>query len=190
MKAQIQTDAANDAERLSEWIDGEADPRANEPLVGELVRSRDWHARYREWHFVGDALRSDEVAAAHCTALCERICAAIEREPAIVAPRALAPRWQRHFASGVAVAAAAAVIVFVAVPQLRGPAPRSGTDLARSAPPAASLAEVTALPQAGAQVPANSRLEPYFMAHRDVAPGGVMPAAAVYLRFGNDQPEH
>src|SRR5271169_2946672 len=124
MKSQPMPEGAADPqsedERLSAWLDGELDATAAEPLVRSLLNGRPLQGRYQSWCMVGDALRSQEVAAEHSPRLCARISRALEDEPALLAPRALRPRLRRHLASGVAVAAAMAVLVLVAVPLLRG----------------------------------------------------------------------
>ena len=81
--------------------------------------------------------------------------------------------------------AAAATLVLVALPLLRG------TDLAPPAPMAAApgggiqpsgLASAAAL-QPGKARPARSpQLEAYFRAHRELAATGVMPSAVAYIR--------
>jgi len=182
-------DGHADAELLSAWIDGELDERASGPLVASLLGQRDLQRCYSGWNLVGDALRSHEVLAEHSPALCARISAALQDEPALLAPTALAAGLRphllrRHLASGFAVAAAAAVLVFVAVPQLR-----SAGDVADA--PSVASSTVTDTKVAGGTMVAtrparNPRLDPYIQAHRDFMGSGVMPAAAVYLRSGNE----
>jgi sigma-E factor negative regulatory protein RseA len=122
--------------------------------------------------------------------LCARINAALQEEPALLAPAALRPAIKRHLASGFAVAAAVAVLVLVAVPQMRGaggvaeaPAIATGgatTTMAATGADAAATLAVASRPVR------NPRLDPYIQAHRDFMGAGVMPAAAVYLRSGNE----
>jgi len=89
----------------------------------------------------------------------------------------------------------------VAVPLLRGngsvvelsadnaavrsaaPRERGGADLI-----AAEQASVARAGATSSDAPASRhpRLDPYFQAHRDFTAAGVMPAAAVYLRSGNE----
>jgi len=189
---------AADAEELSAWLDGELEDPAAEPVLAGLLRQPHLGRQFETWCLVGDALRSGEVLAGHSPRLCARINAALADEPALLSPSALRPRTKRHLASGFAVAAAAAVLVFVAVPQLRGTdAPAVATALAGSgaAPaagtPVAPAAAAPAGPEAVASLAAvrparDPRLDPYLRAHRDFMGAGVMPAAAVYLRSGNE----
>jgi sigma-E factor negative regulatory protein RseA len=185
----------SDVEHLSAWLDGELDERTSTALVAGLLSRPDLQHRYAGWCMVGDALRSREVVAEHSPALCIRISAALQAEPALLAPSALRTGLQpqivrRHLASGFAVAAAAAVLVLVAVPQLRSagtgvdsPSMASGSTASTAA--AAGGTETAALALAS-HPGRNPRLDPYIQAHRDFMGSGVMPAAAVYLRSGNE----
>jgi sigma-E factor negative regulatory protein RseA len=193
--------AGGEAERLSAWLDGELDAQEAEALVGSLVRQPAWRRQYEDWCMVGDALRSNEVAAQHSPRLCARISKALQGEPALLAPRALSTSMKRHLASGAAVAAAMMVLVFVAVPQLRGTGTGTGAGaLVVNVNPASSNVQ-TVTSAVGSNEPGSvaiaagsgeirpardPRLDPYFQAHRDFTGAGVMPAAAVYLRSSNE----
>jgi len=110
----------------------------------------------------------------------------------LLAPRALTWRMRHHLASGVAVAAAMAVLVLVAVPLLRGsgstPGVRGGPSVVGNTVPGTDLASRDAATVAAGEAHAaqQPRLDPYFQAHRDFTPEGVMPAAAIYLRSGSE----
>ncbi len=200
MNPQPATEAAapaasgGDAERLSAWLDGELEPHAATPVMEQLLRQPERRRQFEDWCMVGDALRSHEVAAGHSARLCTRVCAALREEPVLLAPRAMSAHLRRNVASGVAVAAAMAVLVLVAVPLLRAPEAQStavaAAGGAAGADPAA-LASAQAPGAAASNGPGsrtvrNPRLDPYFQAHRDFTGAGVMPAAAVYLRSGNE----
>jgi sigma-E factor negative regulatory protein RseA len=181
-------------EALSAWLDGELDAPAGERQVGTLLQDDEQRQRYAAWCLVGDALRSHEVAAGHSPRLCSRIAAALHDEPALLAPRALPARrllpapMARHVASGAAIAAAAAVVVMVALPQLRaglGGTTDRPADL-QAAAGAPSVPVALSAPGAAKGGARDPRLDPYLQAHRDFSGGGVMPAAAVYLRFGSE----
>jgi sigma-E factor negative regulatory protein RseA len=179
-----------DGENLSAWLDGELEPQAADRFVVGLLRRPELQQRYTRWCLVGDALRSHEVLAGHSPALCARINAALQDEPALLAPAALRPNLKRHLASGFAVAAAALVLVLVAVPQMRGAGgvPEAPAIAARAPAPAdtASGTEAPASLVLANRPTRDPRLDPYLQAHRDFMGGGVMPAAAVYLRSGNE----
>ena len=182
--AQVSPESGSDAERLSAWLDGELEDPSAGPVVAGLLSRPELQRRYAGWCLVGDALRSHEVLAGHSPALCARISAALQDEPALLAPAALRPAYRRHLASGFAVAAAAAVLVLVAVPQLRGSGAVAEAP-AIAAAPAAATESPAALALAG-RTARNPRLDPYLQAHRDFMGAGVMPAAAVYLRSGSE----
>lgn len=188
-------EADADAERLSAWLDGELDEHSGEPLVAGLLRRPELQQRFAGWCLVGDALRSREVLAEHSPGLCARINAALQAEPALLAPAALPAglqphRVKRHLASGFAVAAAAAVLVFVAVPQLRNGGVADTTTVASGAAVPSTLVaggvEQTGLSTVAHAPRRDPRLDPYIQAHREFMGSGVMPAAAVYLRSGTE----
>jgi sigma-E factor negative regulatory protein RseA len=183
--------AGAEAERLSAWLDGEIDSSQGQALLGRLLKEDAWRRQYEDWCMVGDALRSQEVIVQHSPRLCARVARALADEPALLAPRATASGFKRNLASGAAVAAAAAVLVLVAVPQMRRSA--AVTEMAGSAVPASSalVEPVRAVGPEGslALVRRNPRLDPYIEAHQEVTGPGVMPAAAVYLRFGGGEGE-
>ena len=214
--------AVPDGEFLSAWLDGEVEPESGHGIAQGLSSNAAWRRRIEDWTWVGDALRSEEVAALHSPQLCTRIVRALESEPALLAPQALAApvaegkptpsRWGHRAASAGAIAAAAAVLVFVAVPMLRDGGsglPGSGV---RSAAPTVALAPAPVVAAAApirkpdtaqavamggsgvglavggtavqAMRPASfdAGWGPYIDAHSDYAGYGVMPAADVILR--------
>ncbi len=147
MKAQPTSPGAAvpDTEFLSAWLDGEVEPESGHGIVQGLSSNAAWRRRIEDWTWVGDALRSEEVAALHSPQLCTRIVRALEAEPPLLAPQALAgsvapahggsSRWSHRAASAGAIAAAAAVLMFVAVPMLRdGSTSPSGNGVRLGAP--------------------------------------------------------
>lgn len=166
-------------ETLSCLIDGELDAADSAKLLGRLGAD---HAARRDWlllHLAGDALRSSDVASLQSDRFLARMRAALEAEPAIVAPRArldLARLVRRVVLPGAAVAAAAAMLAVIAVPQMRGEAPPA-TQVATSMPVVAT----TPAPAAN-QVRRLAELEAYLAAHQELAGGSMMPRTAPYLR--------
>lgn len=183
--------ASIDPESLSAWLDGELPVARSDELVTIMLANVSAQQAWQRWALLGDALRSEETAVRHSQRLCDSICAAIDREVPILAPRALnavlTPQRSRrlHWAgTSAAVAAAALVVLVVAVPQWR-----SGQGAA--APAAlASAAKGQATTVASNRDPARTdrsdpSLDPYLLAHRQMAGQGIMPAAHVYLRYGD-----
>jgi negative regulator of sigma E activity len=184
-----------DGEALSSLMDGELGPYEARPLIDALCANARLREQWVAFHVVADALQSTEVAATHSPAFCTHMTEAIAREPAILAPRALAPvrsPLRRYLAPGLAVAASAAVIGFVAVPLLRAPdpAPASQQAAVQALPAAAqpSAAEQTA--RRAAATVANARaFQAYLVAHRELTTGAALPRATPYLRTTGVQPD-
>lgn len=191
-------------EALSSLVDGELDPREAGDLIAALCSDPQLRARWTAFHAVGDALRSSEVAATHSAAFCTRLRSALEQEPAILAPRNLQRRspLRRFLAPGLAVAASAAVIGFVAVPLMRSESPSTTPSAVVSRPAAPDTAVATAVttPKAAQSADADARrtvaaaqrarpLDAYLVAHRELMGGAALPRATPYLRNAGEQPE-
>jgi len=108
------------AELLSAFMDNEAD------LPAELLRSDTVRAQWATYHFIGDVLRSEELAISVSPTFNQRLAAALETEPPIVAPRRrTAMRFiGRYAVPGVALVAAVVAVTWMAQP-LIAPTTRS-----------------------------------------------------------------
>lgn len=196
---------ATELERLSAWIDGESRPTEAAPLLDQILARDELRRSAREWVLCGDAMRSHETAAdlasGHDARVLSRVSQALQAEPALLAPRALlsphaALATRRNLAMAGAAVAAVAVLSLVVVPQMRreavtGEFAQAGSVPGAAATQVASLAAAAppvrasrASGQGAGQAFADPALDPYFLAHGSFATGGVMPAAAVYLRHG------
>lgn len=101
---------------VSAWVDGEAELRSDEldsPYGRQL-----WDT----YHLIGDVLRSEDLAFQPSERFYARVSAAIDSEPAVLAPAPLVSRRSmvRLGLSSLAVAAAVASVVWVARPALFG----------------------------------------------------------------------
>jgi negative regulator of sigma E activity len=141
-------------------------------------------------HRVGDALRSHEVAASDSEAFCARVAAVISAEPTVLAPRTVhaSSGARRYWMPGLAVAASAAAVAFIAVPLMRAP---ETVSIAKNATPA-QLSTVDVGAQKSLPTIANARglnpsFNPYLAAHRELIGNSVVPRAAVYLRSAEDR---
>lgn len=187
--------AAPLTEQVSALIDGELDRAETEATIGRLCGDpallRQWH----ELHRVGDALRSNEVAACDVFQFCTRLSAAIADEPTVLAPRSASSTGLRRFlAPGLAVAASVAVVGFIAVPLLRSPETAS---IAQVIAPALEASPVDLVAQKALPTIVNARgagpsglspsFNPYLAAHRELIGNSVVPRAAVYLRSSEDR---
>ena len=181
-----------ECERLSCLMDGELGPDETRLLLQSLCSDDELRSEWTAFHVVGDALRSQEVAAEHSTTFCSRVSAAIAREPTVLAPRA-SSHWspgRRYLAPGLAVAASIAAISFVAVPLLRGPAP-APTTVAQAAAPSApvTVAADEGTRRAAATVANVRAMQAYLAAHRELTTGVALPRATPYLRPTTEQTE-
>jgi len=178
-------------ETLSCCMDGELDHALSHACLERACRDQRAYADWALWHAAGDALRSGDVACWHSGNFSERFSHALVVEATLLAPR----RFDReHFVRrvllpGSAIAAAAAMLVMVALPQLRGSPeqvatvqdakaqrePASTAVMAISAPAASS-------PEGVAEELMSPQLERYLAAHREMTSGSVMTRSVLYLR--------
>ena len=188
--ASNQVSATLTMERISILLDGEMDRAeaiaAIAALCADPALRRYWH----ELHRVGDALRSHEVAASDSDAFCARVAAVISAEPTVLAPRTVhaSSGARRYWMPGLAVAASAAAVAFIAVPLMRAP---ETVSIAKNATPA-QLSTVDVGAQKSLPTIANARglnpsFSPYLAAHRELTGNSVVPRAAVYLRSSEDR---
>jgi negative regulator of sigma E activity len=188
--ASNQVSATLTMERISILLDGEMDRAEAAAAIAVLCADPALRRYWHELHRVGDALRSHEVAASDSEAFCARVAAAISTEPTVLAPRAVhaSSRTRRYWMPGLAVAASAAAVAFVAVPLMRAP---ETVSIARDATPAqVSSVEVTAqksLPTIANARGLNPSFNPYLAAHRELIGNSVVPRATVYLRSAEDR---
>lgn len=129
----MQSESSSRGERLSAFVDGEF--TAGEHLNGFFAElDRESRVVWSDYHLIGDVLRSDDLAlgAAASQSFMAGFAARFEAEPHVLAPAALpaaresAGRVARILAlrhrvmPTLAVAAAAATLTWVVVPQMRG----------------------------------------------------------------------
>jgi hypothetical protein len=164
------------SEALSRLIDGELDAGGCRALFDRLERDADARRTWLLLNVACDAVRSSETAALHSTDFVARISAALDAEPAILAPGAIGRHQvllRRVAIPAAAIAAAAVVLAVVAVPQLRGPA--SGQDgLVDNDPPKVA-------PPIEKDIVRSDEFEAYLAAHRESAAGPVMSRAAEFV---------
>ena len=140
---------------VSAWVDGESEMRADEldtPYGRQL-----WDT----YHLIGDVMRSPDLAIRPSDRFYARVSAAIDAEPAIVAPSPLVRRHLvRNGLSGLAVAAAVASVVWMARPFFFG---------ADSVPAVAPVVAQAEEPDA-----ADPGLSDYMAAHQSMAGAGAV----------------
>ena len=103
-------------EKFSAWIDGELDRNESEAVLAELLRDEERRLKCDLNWFIGDALRK---APELSQGFAERVMQALEKEPVVLAPRAITKKTvQRPFywlsmAAGLAGVAVAGWVVNV-----------------------------------------------------------------------------
>ncbi|WP_345811180.1 RseA family anti-sigma factor [Paraburkholderia sp. PREW-6R] len=192
----VQSYASSRGERLSAFVDGElfGEEHLNlDKFISDL--DGDDRAAWSSYHLIGDALRSDELAVspAASSAFLNGFAARFESEPHVLAPAAqpVAARLlalRRRVVPAFAVAAAAATLTWIVVPQLQGvpggsqvASVQHGDALQRVA--VASVPTATAQPVAqDANIIRDASLDQYLEAHQQFAQQPVMPGSMPLIR--------
>ena len=196
----MQSQASSRGERLSAFVDGElfGEEHLNlDRFLSEL--DGEDRAAWSSYHLIGDALRSDDLAvsSAASSAFLSGFAARLEREPHLLAPAAqpVARRLlalRRRVVPAFAVAAAAATLTWIVVPQLQGvPGGPGATQVASVSSHGDALQKVAMAPVPAANVvpvaqDANiirdASLAQYLEAHQQFAQQPVMPGSMPLIR--------
>ena len=174
-------------ERISILLDGEMDRSEASAALAALCVNAELRRQWHELHRAGDALRSSEVAALDTLDFCSRVRSSIAAEPTVLAPRIAhrASGTRRYWMPGLAVAASAAAVAFVAVPLMRAP---ETVSIAKSAPAVTvEVASQKSLPTIANARGLSASFNPYLAAHRELTGNSMVPRAAVYLRSAEDR---
>lgn len=191
----MQSQASSRSERLSAFVDGEL---FGEEHLNKFLSELDGEDRaaWSSYHLIGDALRSDDLAVspAASSAFLSGFAARFENEPHVLAPAAMpvARRLlalRRRVVPAFAVAAAAATLTWIVVPQLQGvpgmtqvaSVQSHGDSLQRVA--MASVPAATVVPVAqDANIIRDASLDQYLEAHQQFAQQPVMPGSMPLIR--------
>ncbi len=197
----VQSQAGTRGERLSAFVDGESFDDSGDLsqfLSGFTQKDR---AAWSDYHLIGDALRSDDLAAspAASSAFMNAFSARFEAEahvfapaaiPAASAERARSGMFRRRVVPAFAVAAAAATLTWIVVPQLQGVDNHSGVQMASvsssdhvqrvamASVPAATLRS----PVVEANIIRDASLDQYLEAHQQFSQQPVMPGSTPLIR--------
>lgn len=192
----MQSQGSSRGERLSAWVDGEgldASASSAEPFEKvfaefDYVDRTTWSA----YHLIGDTLRSDDLAIhpAKSHAFLAGFAARLEAEPHFLAPaRAPARRGSlalgRRVAPALAVAAAAAVLSWVVIPQWHGSGSQSAVQTAATGGRADGMQSVAMTNVPGAQegnIIRDAQLDQYLEAHQQFAQQPMMPGSTPLIR--------
>jgi sigma-E factor negative regulatory protein RseA len=197
MSQSTQAQAGSRGERLSAFVDGESLNDAGD--ISQFIASfttRD-RAAWSDYHLIGDALRSDDLAAspASSSAFMAAFSQRLEAEAHVIAPAAVASRlrgqlFRRRVVPAFAVAAAAATLTWIVVPQLQGLDNRgAGTQLSSlssdnvqhvsMAQPSGSNSRS---PVVDANIIRDASLDQYLEAHQQFSQQPVMPGSMPFIR--------
>ncbi|AME22621.1 sigma-E factor negative regulatory protein [Burkholderia sp. PAMC 26561] len=197
----VQSQAGTRGERLSAFVDGESFDDSGDLsqfLSGFTQKDR---AAWSDYHLIGDALRSDDLAASPAanSAFMNAFSARFEAEahvfapaaiPAASAERARSGMFRRRVVPAFAVAAAAATLTWIVVPQLQGVDNHSGVQMASvsssdhvqrvamASVPAATLRS----PVVEANIIRDASLDQYLEAHQQFSQQPVMPGSTPLIR--------
>lgn len=158
----VSKDARDDAlyVQISAWVDGEI-----EGDLPDILATPHGRQAWDTYHLIGDTLRSGDLALPANAGFQARLLQALEAEPAIVAPSVPvnARRPLRMTLSGLAVAAAVAMVAWMIQPYLGSNSERSPAlaDAAAADAAAAGQGNTAALDEAS--------LHDYLEAHRQLA---------------------
>ncbi|SAK88140.1 anti sigma-E protein, RseA [Caballeronia hypogeia] len=196
---QNQTQAGSRGERMSAFVDGESleETGSISQFLAEL--KNDERAAWSEYHLIGDALRSDDLAIspARSSAFMATFSARFEAEAHVLAPAALPAAavkarggmLRRRVMPAFAVAAAAATLTWIVVPQLQGVDSHSGAQVASVAPDSVQRVAMASVPAVTRQAPIveaniirDANLDQYLEAHQQFSQQPVMPGSMPLIR--------
>ena len=194
----MQSQASSRGERLSAFVDGEL---FGEEHLNKFISELDHEDRasWSHYHLIGDALRSDDLAESPATssAFLASFSARLEQEPHVLAPAAMSATGRllalrRRFVPALAVAAAAATLTWIVVPQLQGvPAGAGVAQVASLQSHGDSVQRVAmapvptvaaAQPVSDGNIIRDASLDQYLEAHQQFAQQPVMPGSMPLIR--------
>ena len=196
----VQSQASSRGERLSAFVDGESFDSSGDIsqfLSGFTQKDR---AAWSDFHLIGDALRSDDLAAspAASSAFMNAFSARFEAEahvfapaaiPAVAAQRVRSNLFRRRVMPAFAVAAAAATLTWIVVPQLQGVDGHNGGQMASLSSDHVQRVAMASMPAASTRSPVveaniirDASLDQYLEAHQQFSQQPVMPGSMPLIR--------
>ncbi|MFM0556944.1 RseA family anti-sigma factor [Paraburkholderia sediminicola] len=193
----MQSQASSRGERLSAFVDGElfGEEHLNLDTFISGLNGED-RAAWSSYHLIGDALRSDDLAVspAASSAFLNGFAARFDNEPHVLAPAAMpvARRLlalRRRVVPAFAVAAAAATLTWIVVPQLQGVPGSAQLASVQSHGDALQRVAMAPVPTAAVQpavqdanIIRDASLDQYLEAHQQFAQQPVMPGSMPLIR--------
>jgi sigma-E factor negative regulatory protein RseA len=197
----VQSVSSSRGERLSAFVDGELNA-ADHPngIFAELDQAD--RAAWSAYHLIGDVLRSDDLAVSPSASqsFMAGFAARFEAEPHVLAPAALPAgrvggmqrilSLRQRFVPTLAVAAAAAALTWIVVPQMRGAGIPGGAQVASVSSQQGDGVQRVAMNAAPAQAIGgqdgnfirDARLDAYLEAHQQFAQQPVMTDSMPLIR--------
>ena len=182
----MQSVSGSRGERLSAIADGELSGEAQPDTIFSDF-SRDDRAAWSSYHLIGDVLRSDDLALSPrvSEAFMSRFAARLDAEPHVLAPAAWSPSSSvgrglsalgRRFVPTLAVAAAAATLTWIVVPQMHGVGAGGAQQVASLSSAdngGVQRVAMASVPQDG-NIIRDAQLDQYLQAHQQFAQQPVM----------------
>ena len=196
----VQSQASSRSERLSAFVDGESFDGSGDIsqfLSGFTQKDR---AAWSDYHLIGDALRSDDLAAspAASSAFMNAFSARFEAEAHVFAPAAIpavsterlrSRLFRRRVVPAFAVAADAATLTWIVVPQLQGVDGRNGVQVASLSSDHVQRVAMASMPAVSTRSPVveaniirDASLDQYLEAHQQFSQQPVMPGSMPLIR--------
>lgn len=152
-------------EDISAWMDGELSGEQARQLPLQLKRNAELRADWDCYHLIGDAMRD-----VHGPDLCAGICARLDAEPTVLAPRRRSKADWLHWRP-LQMAASVAAVAFVGWMALSG-VPQDSPQIAAIHAPAVKQVAM----------PAGEGARDYLLAHQRYSPSSAMQGVAPYVR--------
>ncbi|WP_250465265.1 sigma-E factor negative regulatory protein [Caballeronia sp. GAFFF2] len=194
----VQSNNSSRGERVSAFVDGESlDELGNISQFLAELNNRD-RASWSDYHLIGDALRSDDLAEspAKSSAFMTAFAARFEAEAHVLAPAAVAQTQKarggmlrRRVVPAFAVAAAAATLTWIVVPQLQGVDSRLGAPVASTQGDSVQRVAMASVPAVSTRAPVveaniirDASLDQYLEAHQQFSQQPAMPGSMPLIR--------
>ena len=166
-------------DRISAFMDGESAEAESRDVLRQMREHAEWRESWATFHLIGDVMRGDRPLRSD---FMQRFHDELEREPAVLAPRA---RWRKATTYALSAAASLAAVALVATLVTIGNPFKRQSQLAMvGKEEAAQVATGTVrLPvEAGTLRVDNEKMNSYLMAHQEFSANTALEGVAAYVR--------
>jgi sigma-E factor negative regulatory protein RseA len=170
-------------EKISALMDGELDGHEAHQAMLRLNDTGEAREVWATYHLIGDAMRGEAMPAFD---VAQRVTAAMNNEPTVLAPRA-SSRVSRPFTYALSAAASISAVAVVGwMAFSTGHVTNPPVEMARAIP-AAPVAQ--AVPEAQlVSSPSDGQMNEYLLAHQGVSPSTSLQGVAPYIRTISIEP--